>query len=51
MAVDDLQKIKNQFGIIGNSESLNKAIEIASIVAPTMLSVLITGKMVQGKSL
>ena len=49
MAVDDLQKIKNQFGIIGNSESLNKAIEIASVVAPTMLSVLITGENGSGK--
>jgi len=49
MAVDDLQKIKTQFGIIGNSESLNKAIEIATVVAPTMLSVLITGENGSGK--
>jgi transcriptional regulator with PAS, ATPase and Fis domain len=49
MAVNDLQKIKTQFGIIGNSESLNKAIEIATVVAPTMLSVLITGENGSGK--
>ena len=49
MSVADLQKIKSQFGIVGNSEALNKAIEIASVVAPTMLSVLITGENGSGK--
>ncbi len=49
MASSDIQKIKTQFGIIGNSDALNKAVEIASIVAPTMLSVLITGENGSGK--
>lgn len=49
MPINDLQKIKTQFGIIGNEASLNKAVEIASIVAPTMLSVLISGENGSGK--
>ena len=39
----DVQKIKQRFGIIGNSEGLNRAIDVAAQVAPTDLSVLITG--------
>ena len=39
----DLQQIKQRFGIIGNSVGLNRAIDVALQVAPTDLSVLITG--------
>ena len=45
----DVQKIKQRFGIIGNSEGLNRAIDIAAQVAPTDLSVLITGASGTGK--
>lgn len=45
----ELQSIKQRFGIIGNSEKLNRAIEIAQKVAPTDLSVLITGESGVGK--
>jgi len=45
----DLQSIKQRFGIIGTSPSLNRAINIASQVAATDLSVLITGESGVGK--
>ena len=45
----DLQKIKQRFGIIGNSINLNRAIDIAAQVAPTDLSVLISGESGTGK--
>ncbi|MCG8697913.1 MAG: sigma-54 dependent transcriptional regulator [Bacteroidales bacterium] len=45
----DTQKIKQRFGIIGNSDGLNRAIDIAVQVAPTDLSVLITGESGVGK--
>ncbi len=44
-----IQQLKQRFGIIGNSEGLNRAIDIASQVAPTVLSVLITGESGSGK--
>jgi len=43
------QDIKNRFGIIGNSPLLNRAIDIAKQVAPTDISVLITGQSGSGK--
>ncbi|NLO71228.1 MAG: sigma-54-dependent Fis family transcriptional regulator [Porphyromonadaceae bacterium] len=45
----DLQSVKQRFAIIGNSEALNRAIDIAVQVAPTDLSVLITGESGVGK--
>jgi transcriptional regulator with PAS, ATPase and Fis domain len=45
----DIVKIKQRFGIIGNSSGLNRAIDIAVQVAPTDLSVLITGESGVGK--
>ncbi len=44
-----LQGVKQRFGIIGNSQSLNHAIQIAMRVAPTDLSVLINGESGVGK--
>ena len=44
-----LQKIKNKFDIVGNDESLNRAITTAVAVAPTDLTVLITGESGTGK--
>lgn len=45
----DIQQIKQRFGIIGNSVGLNRAIDVALQVAPTDLSVLITGESGVGK--
>lgn len=45
----DLQKVKQQFNIIGNSPLLNRGIEIATQVAITDLSVLIIGESGAGK--
>ncbi|POY38994.1 sigma-54-dependent Fis family transcriptional regulator [Solitalea longa] len=45
----NVQEIKQRFGIIGNSPLLNRAIDIARQVAPTDISVLITGESGSGK--
>lgn len=45
----DLQAIKNRFGIIGNSPALNHALNVASQVSNTDLSVLINGESGVGK--
>ncbi len=47
--MEEIQRIKQRFGIIGNTPSLNRAIDIAMQVAPTDLSVLITGESGVGK--
>ena len=44
-----LQNIKQRFGIIGNAPQLNRAIEKAMQVAPTDISVLVTGESGVGK--
>jgi len=49
MEKTELQKIRQRFGIIGNAPGLNRAIDIAMQVAPTDLSVLITGESGVGK--
>ncbi len=45
----DLTSIKNRFGIIGSSPALDRALEVAVRVAPTDLSVLVTGESGVGK--
>lgn len=47
--MEALQSIKQRFGIIGQSPALNHALEVAVRVAPTNLSVLITGESGVGK--
>lgn len=45
----ELQSVKQRFGIIGNSQALNRAIDVAVQVAPTNISVLINGESGTGK--
>ena len=47
--METIQSIKQRFGIIGNDTALNRAIEKAIQVAPTDISVLITGESGVGK--
>lgn len=47
----DIIAVKQRFGIIGNSHALDRAIDIARQVAPTDLSVLITGESGVGKEI
>ena len=49
MTKAEIQQVKLRFGIIGNNETLLRAIDIAIQVAPTDLSVLITGESGVGK--
>ena len=49
MTSNELLSAKQRFGIIGNSEALNNALEVAMRVAPTDLSVLVTGESGVGK--
>lgn len=45
----EIQSVKNRFGIIGNSPLLSNAVRVALQVAPTDMSVLITGESGSGK--
>ncbi|RNI27832.1 sigma-54-dependent Fis family transcriptional regulator [Rufibacter immobilis] len=45
----EIQSVKQRFGIIGNSPLLNYAIQVAVQVAPTDMTVLITGESGSGK--
>lgn len=47
----DVQDIKQRFSIIGNAPALNRAIEVAVQVAPTDLSVLVSGESGVGKEI
>ncbi|QSE96736.1 sigma-54 interaction domain-containing protein [Fulvivirga lutea] len=49
MNESELRSVKQRFGIIGNSDLLNHAIAVAMQVAPTDMSVLITGESGSGK--
>ena len=49
MVKQSLQQVKQRFGIIGNAPELDRAIDVALQVAPTDLSVLITGESGVGK--
>ena len=44
-----LQRIKQRYGIVGNAEGLNRAIDVALKIAPVDLSVLIMGENGVGK--
>ena len=47
--MSNIQNIKQRFGIIGNDAQLNRAIGKAIRVAPTDISVLVTGESGVGK--
>lgn len=49
MDTQELQKLKNRYDIIGNDPALNRALETAVAVAPTDLTVLISGESGVGK--
>ena len=49
MIENKIKTVKQKFGIVGNSTSLNHAIEVAIQVAPTDMSVLISGESGSGK--
>jgi len=49
MIENKIKTVKQKFGIVGNSTSLNHAIEVAIQVAPTDMSVLIAGESGSGK--
>jgi len=51
MTAKDILPVKQRFGIIGNDEGLMRAIDVALQVAPTDLSVLITGESGVGKEI
>lgn len=49
MDTQELQKLKNAFDIVGNDPGLNRALETATMVAPTDITVLISGESGTGK--
>lgn len=51
MNTSELQNIKQRYNIVGNSDGLNHALDVALQVAPTDLSVLIVGESGVGKEI
>ena len=51
MDTSELQKIKQRYNIVGNSDGLNHALDVALQVAPTDFSVLIIGESGVGKEI
>ena len=47
----NIQQVKQRFGIIGNSSGLNRAVEVATQVAPTDISILVIGESGVGKEI
>ena len=51
MDTSELQRVKQRYNIVGNSDGLNHALDVALQVAPTDLSVLIVGESGVGKEI
>ncbi len=51
MDASKIKSIKQRYGIVGNCEGLNRALDVALQVAPTDLSVLVTGENGSGKEI
>ncbi len=51
MNTSELQTIKQRYNIVGNSDGLNRALDVALQVAPTDLSVLVIGESGVGKEI
>ena len=51
MNTSDLQNIKQRYNVVGNSDGLNRALDVALQVASTDLSVLIIGESGVGKEI
>lgn len=51
MSVKDLQAVKQRYGVVGNCDALNRALEVALKVARVDLSVLIQGENGVGKEI
>lgn len=51
MNTTELQKLKLRYNIVGNSDGLNRALDVALQVAPTDLSVLVVGESGVGKEI
>ena len=47
--LDKIKSVKQKFGIVGNSDALTHAIQVAIQVAPTDMTVLINGESGTGK--
>jgi transcriptional regulator with PAS, ATPase and Fis domain len=47
----NIQQVKQRFSIIGNSPQLNRALEVATQVAPTDISILVMGESGTGKEI
>ena len=51
MTSQELQSLKNNYDIIGTDPALNRALEVAVAVAPTDITVLVSGESGVGKEL
>lgn len=51
METSQLQRLKQRYGIVGNDDALNRALEIALKISPVDLSVLIMGENGVGKEI
>lgn len=51
METSQLQRVKQRYGIVGNDDALNRALEIALKISPVDLSVLIMGENGVGKEI
>ena len=51
MNTEEIKRVKQRYNIVGNSDGLNRALDVALQVAPTDLSVLVVGESGVGKEI